>query len=1681
MTLIKSVSAKGFKSFAKPTEIKFIEGFNLVIGPNGSGKSTDYNTIVTLATGEEIKIGDLVESKLKESREIKTLNDGVYCETDGTSILSINPITMKLEEKNISKFIKRSGEELYHLKTRSGRKVKATGCHPVMVLKNGRLKSVLLRDLKEKDLIATPREIKTKPNLNFDKDKSRLLGYLIGDGYLGINHLNFVNSNTEIINDFRCLVKKCFPKIKLNAYSKGKNVVSFFLYRKDHFKEMRNLFIKDCKKSITSNIKKIPDVLFCTDNDCIRHLLAGLFDTDGSVRRDISVIEYCSKNKELVSQVQRLLLRFGILSVIKRKIKWATNTKLKIKRDYYSLYIYGHDNLNKFYVNIPLRCKHKKEILELHVSKEIKTNANIDLLPRETNYYIKRLVSLLGIKVKPLKKEFPILAAYCENVCLPTREGLAKILDLFEYKLNSMLNHYTQIKLDQNCLADCLEVLNVSGRSASQTIGLSAQNITTNWATNRFNARPNNLVNFYDLIKQEFEVRFGEIVNLMYPLVKLVDSDVFWDEVVEVKKTEKVGYVYDLMVPENHNFIGNGIFVHNSNIIDLITFVLGKSSAKEMRAEKSAHLIYNGGKTGEPAKFAECSIVFDNSKKEFPVNAEDIKITRVVKHDGTSVYSLNDQRMNKQQVLDVLNAAKIDPDGHNIVLQGDIVAFTQMKGEERRRIIEEISGISVYEDKKQKAMNELEKVQARLAEVEIVLTERDAYLRELRKEKTQAKRFRELQDEIKNCKGTVLHTYIKEKHDKREEIEKRIEEQKNKIKAIEDRLNEIKKEVSDKELELESTNKNIENKGEKEQIELQKSIEDSKNNVYKATNRLETCGSEVERIKTRKEQLRENINEINGKINEYNKEISNIEKLISELKNKEINLNKSINKLNDGPTGDVYQLSNEIKEVESEIDKIDKNLGKSLNLRQVLLTDCNRLELGLQDINKKISEWQKSNKEQEIKVKKLESLENDFKAKDQELKNKINDASKLSFELESLRNVLNNSMEKLASVRAKQITIKSTISSDRAVEKILSLGDKKVYGTISQLGIVDDEYALALEVAAGQRLKSIVVENEVIASKCINLLKETKSGVATFLPLNKIKPNESQLGRFKSIPGVLAPAIDLVTFDKKFKNIFEYVFGSTLVVKNLDAARKVGVGRIRMVSLDGDLVETSGAMIGGYRSKSLGFQFNEKQLNLDMNSLEEEINKKRKLINDIDKNRLGKEEEVNNLRKIKAEVEGEIIKLKQQLEVTKDNRLIDESEDIKNKLGEKKDELNELDNSIDELNKFLDAFKKKRNELYNKLSNSKSLKVNEELLKLQQEKSEVRERIASLTPQFEGLRTQINSIYKPELDKTNLIIKQIDKESEQFNLEINVLKESLKNNKEELKNKEKLERDFFAQYKELFVTRNRVSERIKKLNETYNLEEKRIKEFEKRLNDLSIDRAKVVAEAEGLEKEFEEFKDAVIKRGLSIDELKNSVKEFEKELQSLGNVNMRALEIFETVEEEYKKILEKVETLKSEKDKVLELMYEIDGNKKEMFLKAFNVINKYFKDIFGSLSNKGEAYLEIENKEDIFNSGIDVKVKLLGSKFLDLNSLSGGEKTLTALSFIFAIQECEPASFYIFDEVDAALDKTNSTLLSQLIAKYSKRAQYVVVSHNDTVITEGDAVYGVSMQDGVSKIFSLKI
>jgi len=299
-----------------------------------------------------------------------------------------------------------------------------------------------------------------------------------------------------------------------------------------------------------------------------------------------------------------------------------------------------------------------------------------------------------------------------------------------------------------------------------------------------------------------------------------------------------------------------------------------------------------------------------------------------------------------------------------------------------------------------------------------------------------------------------------------------------------------------------------------------------------------------------------------------------------------------------------------------------------------------------------------------------------------------------------------------------------------------------------------------------------------------------------------------------------------------------------------------------------------------------------------------------------------------------------------------------------------------------------------------------------------------------------------------------------------------------------LQKKEQAASAFYEEFKEMFKQRNDVQDEMrKKENERDNTDIK-IREEEMRLNNLSLRLAEVNAQIAALGEEMEGFSNAKIipENEVSTPEIQSKIRAFEKLIEDLGNVNLKALDMYEQVENQYKELLNKRSSLEKEMESIINLMKEIEEKKKELFMKTFEVVNNHFIHFFTQLSSKGSAYLEIENKDDPFAGGLYIKVNLQGNKFMDIRSLSGGEKTMTALAFIFAIQEHEPAPFYVLDEVDAALDKKNSDKFGEMIRAYCKRAQYIVISHNDVVISKADILYGVSMdQDGMSNVVSLKI
>lgn len=326
------------------------------------------------------------------------------------------------------------------------------------------------------------------------------------------------------------------------------------------------------------------------------------------------------------------------------------------------------------------------------------------------------------------------------------------------------------------------------------------------------------------------------------------------------------------------------------------------------------------------------------------------------------------------------------------------------------------------------------------------------------------------------------------------------------------------------------------------------------------------------------------------------------------------------------------------------------------------------------------------------------------------------------------------------------------------------------------------------------------------------------------------------------------------------------------------------------------------------------------------------------------------------------------------------------------------------------------------------------------------------------------------------------ILKQLDRDERQFTEEKGQLKAKTEQNKKLLAEAEEKARTFQRKYRELFENKSGHIEELQKSEEKTIRKEEQINTTEVRVNNVTLKSADVAASIAGLKAELEQYSDVQLLTEESEEKLKEHIYRYDRNLSEMGNVNLKALEIYEDVEKQYNSLLEKKEKLSSEKADVFNLMNEIEVKKKELFMNTFNQVNQNFIRIFNELSTKGDATLVIEDEEHLFDSGVRIRVNLTGEKFLDIRGLSGGEKSMTALALIFAMQEYSPASFYILDEVDAALDKKNSEKLSQLIKKYSEKAQYIVISHNDSVLTSASALYGISMDEhGISNVVSLKV
>ncbi len=1134
-----------------------------------------------------------------------------------------------------------------------------------------------------------------------------------------------------------------------------------------------------------------------------------------------------------------------------------------------------------------------------------------------------------------------------------------------------------------------------------------------------------------------------------------------------------------LSIPVGDGFVGivgpNGS--GKSNIGDSIVFALGLATAKSMRALKLSDLIFSS--KGKSAPYAEVEIIFKN-EGAFPLNDEEVSIYRKVEHNGKSTYKINGRPAKQYEVEELLSMAGIPKQGYNIVTQGDIFKFIRMTPAERRDLISEIAGITEYEEKKAKALKDLEETEEKLSAAKMVLKEVENNLKRLEEERENALKAKEIENQIKEIenqiKGVKLFTLLKEK----KEVEELLSDIEEKIQKL----------YNDKEKSIENQKKLlIEIKKLEEKLDkIQQSLLPIKEKEGQITAQIRTYNEKIKELEQQIKEAQENLANLNKEKEEKIKEILSIEEQIKslkehlpqieeelkkaerqlELKNnqiKEIEIGGSKARLNLGQIeSEEKKLKDEKAELEKQIIRLQNQLENTLEKIHSYKEQINTLTEEIDKLRKKEENILLYTKEREKKLTQLQSEINRLRIRKDALEKKIL----------KIREKRDENFKKLTEILVKLQHVRE----DKNYSLIKDIPG--VYGKVADLiSIKDDELLTAIESAGGNRLNNVVVEDDKVAEECVKILREKQAGRLTFIPLNKIRVPTITRPPFRK--GVLGLALDFIEYPSKIEKAVKYVFGDTVVVEDFDSARGLGISAFRMVTLDGDIFERSGTITGGAAKQNISLgkgtleaekeklEKEDDRLKLEETAIEEELTK-------IENQLKEKEKEIY---KLQTEAEGILLR-KKEIE-NSISAYINKINVLENEIVNLKKNQFEIENQLEILNKKLETISDKLSQVEERKKEILKTMEDEGLHQLRKEWEELTKKVYALKEKKKDIQSKIETLNDKLENYLKIRIFQIENEKLKLEDKIKTNEEEINHLKEKIENESKNLTNLWQGLKDKEKEKEDLQSEIQHLRQQikkYRDEEEKIN---KQITFLLEDKGKLEQKLEILRQEIENIQQEYIGEPIegNLKELEKTLKKLQEKRQSIGAINEKALEDFKVVKDRFEDLSNKVQKLIEEKRSVEELIENLEEKKLNAFMDVYSAVNKNLGKIFKRLSPGGKAYLEIENEKDPLSGGILLKAKPRGKDVKRLEIMSGGEKTLTALAFLFAVQQYRPAPFYYFDEVDAHLDDANARKIAELMKELSKEAQFIVVTLRDTMASYADRLIGVSAREGISSVYTL--
>ncbi len=1133
-----------------------------------------------------------------------------------------------------------------------------------------------------------------------------------------------------------------------------------------------------------------------------------------------------------------------------------------------------------------------------------------------------------------------------------------------------------------------------------------------------------------------------------------------------------------------------------SNITDAILFVLGPKSSKAVRAGKLTDLIFDGGKSKGKAPYTKVSLVFDNTDRLMPWDDDTVRLTRYVKlsdngTDYSSYFYVNDRKSTMGEFDALLTKARISADGYNLVQQGDVTRIVQMGAIERRRIIDAISGIASFDADIEKARGERAEAETNLDRIGIVVEELNHQVDRLAKDREDARAYIAAQAALEMARAQYSHRKLQMEQSKLDSVSDQISRLEGRMDSDVAAKAELESARAEKERQISEKEDEIASKIGPEYKELKAKIEQAKIDLATKRDRVEAAEADLEEQTGFKTSFEDSMARNNAEVVNLRQ---NREDIVSSLADAESRLEAAraeeteVSEAIADTGGEQMELQKELERVEADFDACSAELRSSQGRLAKAEAASDEAHTAFANLDERVQGI-----DFEIKDAKwsLDQIRAEAGPSTEDFGNRILEAKRRESELEKQESELDAAYRRIDaeynSLQAEKRVSERMNRGSAAVEAILALRNrgemKGIHGTIQELATVDKGFETALSVAAGSKMMAVVVDNDQVAADAIAYLKKEKLGRVTFLPLTKMMGGKPRAKAIMSVKDSEGYAIDLIDFDQKYYNAFWYVLGDTLVVRDMDTARRI-MGGIRIVTMGGELIEASGAMVGGNLSQQNMLKFGAASED-KLAEVGERLRKAGDALEDVRR----------RLREVRDEIRG----------------IDDEMRKATSGAMEQREQMAQLKGRVAELEKTRSAasaeMKNARQRVADADAELESARtafgdVSERLTALTESRNGIKARMAEIAPadlqnRIQAVRERIYRLketisdYRLQIGGIDTEVAGYGKQNESLQIQLDSVNRAIEDDRRAIEENTALMERARIDLDALRAIEAEMEGGIEDLRnqkdalvaEKYRLDSE-IREKAKDIENAQATLQSFRAQAIQLEQSVEVLRaevDAIeIEVAMPIpseEEIRRTIRAQESVISKLGNVNLRAIEEYDEKKARLDGLNAEVESLNRHIKELTELMAALTSKKKGLFMQSYDAVNENFKAIYAQLSGGGEAYMGLEDEDDPFSGGLMINAKPRNGKMLRLEALSGGEKSLTALSFIFAIQEHQPSPFYVLDEVDMFLDSINAEMVARRVKESSAKAQFIQVSLRKVTLALADHLIGVTRPpSGISRV-----